>query len=144
MSGSIDGITKNFKSTDLQIKGDGKVYIKNYTIGKPGMLLIHASWCGHCVRFKPTYMQLSKMLNNNAIHFPCYAIESNELSDSRLSKALDFRGFPSIKYINQNGKIIDDYKGGRDIDSLTKDICNMYHKLYKDDTNFTNTCKPYM
>lgn len=131
MSDSIPEITKNLKNSDMIIKGDGKVYIKNHN-SKPAMLLIHATWCSHCVRFKPTYIKLSKQLNSNGINFPCYAIESTELNNQKqLSDALKFRGFPSIKYIDQTGKVINDYNGPRNIDSLLKDICKVYHMCYK-------------
>ena len=35
-----------------------------YIVGnnKPGMILCWASWCGHCVRFKPDYIKFTQLL----------------------------------------------------------------------------------
>jgi thioredoxin-related protein len=58
------------------------------------------------------------------------AIESEDIDEDLASK-LNFRGFPTIKYIDRDGKLIKDYTGGRDIDSMLKDICSTYHQCYK-------------
>lgn len=103
---------------------DGKLYLKNQN-GVPGMLLIWAHWCGHCQRFKPTYTTLSQQLGNS---FRTVAIEESELKKSpELSKALEFQYFPTIKFFDQNGMILGSYEGNRDIPSILKHICEVYH-----------------
>jgi protein disulfide-isomerase A6 len=124
---SIPGITANLTTKHFIIKGQ-EVYVKNIS-GNPGLLLIHASWCGHCKKFTPTYQSLYRRLNKNGDDFPCIAIENEELSKDggALSKALNIGGFPTMKFFDQHGKIIGDYKGGRDEDSLLQNICKVYH-----------------
>jgi thiol-disulfide isomerase/thioredoxin len=127
---SIPGITANLKTSDFQTGGSGNVYVnKKITNGEPGILLIHASWCGHCKRFTPTYQGISQKLNKNRLAFPCVAIESEELKkdNGQLSKALSIEGYPTIKFFDQNGKIIGDYNGGRDEKEILNNICDVYH-----------------
>jgi len=123
---SIQEITANLSADHFKIDGK-EVHIKN-SYGNPGLLLIHASWCGHCKRFVPTYQSLCKRLNKNGNDFPCLAIEESQLNKSDvLADALDVAGFPTLKFFDQNGKIIGDYKGGRDETDLLDTICKVYH-----------------
>jgi hypothetical protein len=71
-------------------------------------------------------------LNRNSLKYPCLAIESEELNkNERLTKALDFQGFPTLKIVNKDGKIMGDYKGDRDITSLLDTVCKVYHHCMK-------------
>jgi len=124
---SIPNITANLTTKEFTIKGDG-VYVK--TNGNPGLLLIHAEWCGHCKRFLPTFQSLCKILNKRGNDFPCIAIESEELKKDGgvVSNALDVRGYPSLKFFDQYGKIISDYNGNRSEKDLLNMICQVYHR----------------
>lgn len=106
----------------------GKLHIKG--VNQPGMLLIHADWCGHCKTFKPVYRQLDKKLNSSGNAFPLLAIEDTYIT-KQLATALNFRGYPTIKFIDSNGKIIGDYEGPRELESLLSKICEVYHKCVK-------------
>lgn len=123
---SISGITANLSVNDFKITKNG-VHVR--TNNNPGILLIHASWCGHCKKFIPAYKRVCQLLNARDTTFPCLAIESEELKadGGKLSNALEVEGFPTIKFFDQNGKIIGDYTGNRDPDSILKKICNVYH-----------------
>ena len=66
-------ITKNLKESDCKIIKDN-VFIE--TNGKKAILLIHALWCGHCIKFHNVYEELNKKLNDNGVNTPCLAIES--------------------------------------------------------------------
>lgn len=121
-------VTKNLKHTDCKIRGSDVYINPSIMNGNPGFLLIWADWCGHCVRFKPVYEQLNAKLNNTQINFPCLAIENVELdANPTLSKALKFQGFPTLKAIGQDGKVLGDYKGDRDISALLDNVCKFYH-----------------
>jgi thiol-disulfide isomerase/thioredoxin len=112
-------------SSDFKVTKDGVYIHPKITKGNPGMLLIHANWCGHCQRFKPTFNELCKQLGND---FPCTSIEDSNLEDDSLKKALNFQGYPTIKFFDQNGKIIGDYnKGDRSKRALLDHICDLYH-----------------
>ena len=104
----------------------GSLKLKNKT-GEPGMLLIHANWCGHCQTFKPVYAKLDSTLNSKGTTFPLFMIEDQVIT-KKLAAALNVRGYPTIKFVDQSGNILDDYKGGRDVKSLLGAVCETYHK----------------
>ena len=110
MSNQVNGY--NLKPSDFIMNGNGTLAIKKNKInGSPGMLLIYANWCGHCVRFKPTFNKIHKKIGNN---FAMASIEHGDFKDnSQFIKLLNFKGYPSIKYFDQQGNIIDDYTGDR-------------------------------
>lgn len=117
------------KDSDFKIQKDG-VYINSGVVSKnPGMLLIHANWCGHCQRFKPVFNELQQHLGKD---FPCVSIEDADLNDDRIKSALNFKGYPTIKFFDQNGKIINEYNGqDRSKDALLNHICELYHHCVK-------------
>ena len=107
--------------------GDAYVSMKNKSLNKPGMILFHATWCGHCVRFMPVFEQLKSKLGDD---FPCLAVESDEISDMD-KKIAGIRGFPTIKFFDQTGRIVGDYNGERSVESMLNYICNLYHHCIK-------------
>lgn len=124
----ISNITANLSNSSFKIKNND-VYINNPS-GNPGLLLIHASWCGHCKNFIPTFQSICNRLNKNNDDFPCVAIEDKELNTDGgyLANALDVNGYPTLKFFDQYGKIIGDYNGKRDPNSLLDTICKVYHR----------------
>ena len=117
-------IDKNF-----QVVGD-KVFLDvNVSKKKPGLLLIHADWCGHCKRFQPIFDELHHQLGDD---FPLLSIEDSYLKQNReLVEALDFSGYPTLKFFDQNGKIIGNYNGNRTKGELLKHICKVFHHCIK-------------
>lgn len=116
---------KQLKSSDFKVTKNGVYVHQKVNGGNPGMLLIFANWCGHCQRFKPTFNELCNQLGND---FPCISIEDSNLDDNDLKTALDFKGYPTIKFFDQNGKIIGDYnKGDRSKQAMLDHICDLYH-----------------
>lgn len=117
------------KASDFQVKG-AKVYInKNKTNSVPGMLLIFADFCGHCHKFLPTFNNIS---DNIGREFCCASVENEALKNqSELVSALNFEGFPTICFFNQDGLIISQYNGNRDKESILDTICKTYHHCYK-------------
>ena len=103
-----------------------KVYIdKRLTQSKPGMLLIHAKWCGYCQRFMPTFNEIAAQMGNS---FPLLSIEDSELSKSdSLTAGLKFRGYPTIKFFDQSGAIIGEYNDERSKSGIMNHICKIYH-----------------
>jgi thiol-disulfide isomerase/thioredoxin len=113
------------KASDFKVQGN-KVYINpNKTKSIPGMLLIFATWCFHCKNFMPTFNEIGGSLGNK---YSCTSIESEELKgQDTLTTALDFQGFPTICFFDQNGMIMGQYNGARDKQSVLNEICNTYH-----------------
>lgn len=123
---SIQNITANLNASHFKIVNDD-VFVK--TNGNPGILLIHATWCGHCKRFIPVYQSLCKKLNKKGNDFPCLAIESEDLNSDggKLANALDVAGFPTLKFFDQHGRIVGEHSGSRDEKALLDQICKVYH-----------------
>ena len=100
------------KASDFKVQGN-KVYINpNKTKSIPGMLLIWGDFCHHCHKFMPTFNEICGSLGNK---YSCASIESEELKgQDKLTSALDFQGFPTICFFDQNGMIMGQYNGARD------------------------------
>lgn len=126
MSNEIKVNGYNLKPSDFTINNNGKLAIKRNKInGQPGMLLIYANWCGHCVRFKPTFNKINDKIGKD---FAMASIEYNDFKDnSQFIKLLNFKGYPSIKSFDQYGNIIGDYNGNREESSVLDYACKTYH-----------------
>jgi thiol-disulfide isomerase/thioredoxin len=117
------------KASDCQIQGKKVILNPNKTKGVPGMLLIHGLWCHFCVKFHDTFNKISDKIGKD---FCCASIESEELKgQDALTAALDFQGFPTICFFNQDGMITSQYDGNRDKKSILDAICKTYHKCYQ-------------
>lgn len=102
------------------------VYIHpNVLKGKPGMLFIHAEWCGHCRRFMPIFHEIGSQIGND---FTCLVVESKEINDT-LSHSLGVKYYPTIKFFDQAGRIIGTYpeNEARTKDNVLNHICKVYH-----------------
>lgn len=121
----------NSSSIDFELRGTS-VYINSpKTRGKPGILLFWANWCGHCHRFIPTFKELAQTLNDE---FKCVAVEDKEINNNpKIASALAIKGYPTIKFFDQNGKIIGNYPDNqpRDRDTIMKHVCKTYHHCIK-------------
>lgn len=97
--------------------------------GNPGIILVHANWCGYCVKFMPTYKKIAAQLNQEGDSFACLAIESEELKkdNGAVSNALSIEGFPTLFWVAQDGKVLGQYKGDRDPNTILTQICDVYH-----------------
>lgn len=97
--------------------------------GNPGIVLVYAHWCGHCKRFMPIYQNMAAQLNQAGDSFVCLAIESDELKKDNgvISKSLNIEGFPTIFWVDQKGKVLGQYKGDRDANSILTQVCDVYH-----------------
>ena len=125
----IKGI--HLSRNDFIIVGNTAVLKTNVTKSLPGMLLIYADWCGHCTRFKPVFNKLCSAVGRD---FVCASIENEKLEQSpKLSSALNFSGFPTIKFFDDKGNIVGDYpSSNREFDAVLGyiqkfKIHNQYH-----------------
>lgn len=114
---------QSLTAQNFTVKGSSVFINTSKTRSQPGMLLIHANYCGHCHDFIPTFNMICTKLNN----YTCVSIESAELENqTTLVKALNFRGYPTICFFDNTGKIIGKYDGSRDLKSMLSTICNVY------------------
>jgi len=78
-----------------------------YNLKNPTLLFFHADWCGHCVRFMPTFDKFAKNINGGKLNI----VKFNADKDPNYIKSFNVEGFPTIllhvpkenKYINYNG-----------------------------------------
>jgi len=86
------------------------------TAGKTIFIKFFAPWCGHCKKMKPDWDKLMDAFADSktalVADVDCTA-EGKPLCDSN-----GVRGYPTIKYGDPSA--LEDYKGGRDYDSLKK------------------------
>ena len=121
-------MAQRLKSGDLSIQSDSNVYVNSkYVNGNPGILLVHASWCGHCVKFMPVYTEIAQNFKQKGDRFNVVAIESEELKDKNINLKLNITGFPTILFFDQKGRVMNAYKGSRNKDMIMNEICNVYH-----------------
>jgi len=126
-----DSDMKGIKLNVNHFMTDGKdMYIdRALTGGKPGMILIHASWCSHCKHFKPVFNDLATSVGDDFIFT---SIESEVLKTSQqLSRSLNFQGYPTIKIFDKTGRIMGEYKGPRTSEDILKYICKVYNYCMK-------------
>lgn len=79
----------------------------------------YAPWCGHCQRMAPAWAELAKAFEDSdkvkIAKIDCTQAQS-------ICQANEVRGYPTIQYIRA-GKLVEAYKGGRDLASF-KDFIN--------------------
>lgn len=88
--------------------------LDNAAAKSPVLLMLHASWCGHCRKFMPSYGGVAEELAKDGV-----VVARADASQHRvLAQRFELTGFPSFFYID-NGKAFS-YKGPRSIDGLVR------------------------
>lgn len=85
---------------------------------KRGIIMFKADWCGFCKRAKPEFEQSAKLLKGM---FTFYIVDADKSPE--LIKRYDIQGFPTIKFVDNDGKIYKDYSGDRNVQSFLDTIC---------------------
>ena len=109
------------KARDFKVQGNNVYVTKNN--GNPGMLLLKAEWCHFCKQFQSTFNEIANSIGND---FSCMSIDSEDITQE-LTLALNFQGFPTIKFVDQKGKILGEYQGDRSKIAILKEICKVFH-----------------
>jgi len=124
VQGVVDGsISPSVKSQEVPAsQGNVKVIVgKNYEeiMGQKKDVLIefYAPWCGHCKKLTPIWDQLGDAYasNDNII------IAKMDTTENDLPAGTPFQiqGFPTIKFITSEGKVVD-YNGDRTLEDFKK------------------------
>jgi thiol-disulfide isomerase/thioredoxin len=89
----------------------------------PTMVMVWASWCGHCKKAHPDYQAFAdEMKKNKNITVACIQADGARQSEQNLAKKIktiipEFRGFPGF-YFFQDGKLVDTLEGPRTKDNF--------------------------
>jgi thiol-disulfide isomerase/thioredoxin len=97
---------------------------------EPYMIMIFASWCGHCKKTAPEYQKFADRVANEKLkaHVCCIQQDGERESEKKLGKKIDgvidnFEGFPTI-VLFRNGKFEKMYEDGRNSESFYKFLKN--------------------
>lgn len=99
----VDLDTKNFDSIVLQS-------------GKPALVEFFAPWCGHCKTLAPVYEELGQSFAFASDKVTVGKVDADEHRE--LGRRFGIQGFPTLKWFDGKSDKPEDYKGGRDLESL--------------------------
>ena len=107
---------------------------------KYGIVKFYAPWCGHCSNMVDTLEFLAKELPKIGKPFFVAAVNctNKSVGNDLLASKMGIRGFPTLFFVNLDGKLEDFNPKSRNIDDLLSEICECT-KIY----NSNNTCCSY-
>ena len=109
-------------SNELKMKNfkykNGSYFIKK-TSGKPGLVLVYASWCGYSKILGPEWREFEKDYKNK-YYIASIKVDKEKSGNDLIANQLNISGYPTIKYINKEGKIGETYEGERNIENFEK------------------------
>jgi thiol-disulfide isomerase/thioredoxin len=106
-SNSSEGYTNNIKKNNTNNTNNNN---NNTNNSKPTMMLFHAKWCGHCVRFMPEWKKFKEQAKINVIEYEADD-NSKDISENNV------KGFPTIKCRTSSGDV-KEFNGDRTVDGL--------------------------
>ncbi|KAF2767720.1 disulfide isomerase [Teratosphaeria nubilosa] len=99
---------------DLILSNFDDVVLKS---GKPALVEFFAPWCGHCKSMAPVYEQLASSFEFAKDKVTIAKVDAD--SEKELGRKYGVQGFPTLKFFDGKSDTPEDYKSGRDIDSLS-------------------------
>ncbi|KAJ5719419.1 Protein disulfide-isomerase tigA [Penicillium malachiteum] len=85
--------------------------------GKPALVEFFAPWCGHCKTLAPVYEELGAAFAFAEDKVTVAKVDADAHRD--LGKRFGVQGFPTLKWFDGKSDKPEEYKGGRDLDSLS-------------------------
>ncbi|KAL0881912.1 hypothetical protein ABMA27_001673 [Loxostege sticticalis] len=80
-------------------------------------IMFFAPWCRHCTDFHPTWQELGKLVNTKDSKFAIAQVDCTQ--HFKLCQENDITGYPTLLYFHKNTFTPVEYKGTRDLPSLT-------------------------
>ena len=100
------------------VSKNGELYINSPKLkNKLGLLKCYAPWCPHCTTMVNDLKYLAENLEK---YFFIASIDCDK--NKHVIKKLGLSGFPSMYYVDINGKIEKQYEGPRDNISIVNNI----------------------
>lgn len=103
-------------SRDFQKKGNDH-YI-NKAVGTGALLIVKQDWCGFCKKLYPVLDGVAKKLGKA---YKIMKLDGD--GNSAIVESLGVEGFPSIFYVERDGRVSGKYNSGRDEFSILQGIC---------------------
>ncbi|KAI1435988.1 thioredoxin-like protein [Xylaria sp. CBS 124048] len=83
--------------------------------GKPTLVEFFAPWCGHCKKLAPVYEELGQAY---ALTGDVQIARVDADAEKSLGRRFGIQGFPTLKWFDGKSDQPQEYKGGRDLESL--------------------------
>ncbi|XP_038221752.1 thioredoxin domain-containing protein 5 homolog [Zerene cesonia] len=80
-------------------------------------IMFYAPWCRHCTEFEPIWTELGELINTEGSRFVIAQMDCTKYP--KLCHENDITGYPTLLYFPKNSFSPIEYKGTRDLPSLT-------------------------